>query len=78
MRTKDLAYIALFTALIAAGAYIRIPVPVVPFTLQFLFTNLAGLLLGAKKRGGKRRVLYCIGAYRTACIYRRRRNILCF
>lgn len=49
MRTKDLAYIALFTALIAAGAYIRIPVPVVPFTLQFLFTNLAGLLLGAKK-----------------------------
>lgn len=48
MRTKILAYMALFTALIAAGAFIRIPVPVVPFTLQFLFTTLAGLLLGPK------------------------------
>ncbi|MDO5558450.1 MAG: biotin transporter BioY [Oscillospiraceae bacterium] len=40
---------ALFTALTAIGAFIRIPVPVVPFTLQFLFTMLAGLVLGAKK-----------------------------
>lgn len=39
---------ALFTALIAIGAYIRVPIPVVPFTLQFLFTNLAGLLLGRR------------------------------
>ena len=39
---------ALFTALIVLGAYIRIPVPVVPFTLQFLFTNLAGLCLGRR------------------------------
>lgn len=46
-RTKDLVLIALFTALIAAGAFIRIPVPVVPFTLQFLFTTLAGILMGA-------------------------------
>lgn len=40
---------AIFTALIALGAFIRVPVPVVPFTLQFLFTNLAGLLLGCRK-----------------------------
>ena len=39
---------ALFVALIAAGAFIKIPVPLVPFTLQFLFTMLAGLLLGGK------------------------------
>ena len=40
---------ALFTALVAAGAWIQIPSPTgVPFTLQFLFTLLAGLLLGAK------------------------------
>ena len=39
------------------GAFIRIPVPVVPFTLQFLFTMLAGLLLGGK-----------LGAL-TVCIY---------
>ena len=48
MRTKELALMALFTALITAGAFIRIPIPVVPFTLQFLFTTLAGLLLGPK------------------------------
>lgn len=39
---------ALFVALIAVGAFIKIPIPVVPFTLQFLFTMLAGLLLGGK------------------------------
>lgn len=39
---------ALFVALIVVGAYIKIPIPYVPFTLQFLFTMLAGLLLGAK------------------------------
>ena len=36
----------MFVALIAVGAFIKVPVPVVPFTLQFLFTMLAGLLLG--------------------------------
>lgn len=40
---------AIFVALIAMGAFIKIPVPVVPFTLQYLFTMLAGLLLGGKK-----------------------------
>lgn len=39
---------ALFTVLIAVGAFIKIPVPVVPFTLQFLFTMMAGLLLGGR------------------------------
>ena len=38
----------MFVALIAVGAFIKIPIPVVPFTLQFLFTMLAGLLLGGK------------------------------
>lgn len=47
-RTKNLMYCSLFTALIAVGAFIKIPIPVVPFTLQFLFTTLAGLLLGSK------------------------------
>lgn len=39
---------AIFAALITVGAFIKIPIPVVPFTLQFLFTMLAGLLLGGK------------------------------
>lgn len=46
--TRSLLLCALFSALIAIGAFIKIPVPVVPFTLQFLFTTLAGLLLGSK------------------------------
>ncbi len=46
--TKSMILCALFAALIAAGAFIKIPVPMVPFTLQFLFTNMAGLLLGRK------------------------------
>ena len=48
-KTKSMIYCGLFTALIAAGAFIKIPVPVVPFTLQYLFTMLAGLFLGSRK-----------------------------
>ncbi len=48
MKTKKIAYCGLFVALIIVGAFIKIPIPVVPFTLQFLFTMLAGLLLGSK------------------------------
>ena len=48
MHTKNLILCAIFSALIAVGAFIRIPIPIVPFTLQFLFTMLAGLLLGGK------------------------------
>lgn len=47
-KTKNLILCALFVALIVVGAFIRIPIPVVPFTLQFLFTMLAGLLLGGR------------------------------
>ena len=49
-KTKRLVLASLFVALIAVGARVRIPIPVVPFTLQFLFTTLAGLFLGS--RGG--------------------------
>ena len=54
---KKIVLCALFAALIAIGAFIRIPVPVVPFTLQFLFTNLAGIMLG-KKLGALSVVVY--------------------
>lgn len=47
-RTLDIVMCALFTALIAVGAYIKIPLPYVPITLQVFFVVLAGLLLGAK------------------------------
>lgn len=48
LKIKEMVLCALFTALIAAGAFIRIPVPFLPFTLQFLFTMMAGLLLGGR------------------------------
>ncbi len=47
-KTTKLLLCALFTALVAVGAFIRIPVPLVPFTLQFWFTTMAGLLLGPR------------------------------
>ena len=48
IKTKQLILCGLFAALIAVGAFIKIPIPVVPFTLQFLFTMMAGLLLGGE------------------------------
>lgn len=46
-KTKHLVLMSLFTVLITIGAFIKVPVPVVPFTLQFFFTTMAGLLLGS-------------------------------
>ena len=46
LTTKRIVMIALFTALIAVGAFIRIDTPVMSFTLQFLFVIAAGLILG--------------------------------
>lgn len=48
MKARTLAYTALFAALTAVGAFIRIPLGVSSITLQFLFTAMAGILLGAK------------------------------
>lgn len=48
IRTQDLVMVALFAALTAVGAFIRIPFPLVPFTLQFLFCAYAGIFLGAR------------------------------
>lgn len=49
MKIKDIIFTAMFTALIAVGAFIKIPVPVCPFTMQVFFSTLAGLFLGSKK-----------------------------
>ena len=48
MKTKDMILVALFAALTAVGAFIRIPLGVSTITLQLLFTALAGVLLGAR------------------------------
>lgn len=46
--TRNLILMALFAALTAVGAFLKVPVPMVPFTLQLLFTTLAGILLGSR------------------------------
>ncbi len=46
MKTKNLVLCGVFTALIIAGSFIRIPFPGVPMTLQFCFVLLAGILTG--------------------------------
>lgn len=48
MKTKHLVYAALFAALIAVGAQIRVPLGPVPFTLQVPMVLLCGMLLGKK------------------------------
>ena len=48
MRARDLTLTALFAALTAAGAFVKIPTPISSFSLQFLATALAGILLGGR------------------------------
>ena len=48
LTTREIAYAALFAALVAAGAFVAVPLGPVPFTLQVLFVLLAGLVLGPR------------------------------
>ena len=68
----------LFTALSAIGAFIRIPVPLVPFTLQITFTTLAGLLLGSKKGAISVAVYVLMGSYRKyLCLHKAEVSAMC-
>lgn len=62
LNTKTMILCSLFTALIAIGAFIRIPFPVTVFSFQFTFVLLAGVLLGAK-RGGTIYPCICIDRF---------------
>lgn len=72
-----LAFVSLFTSLTAIGAFIRIPIPFVPFTLQILFVYLAGSLLGSRLGGGKSISLHCDGVVRLTGLYGRWRINVC-
>jgi biotin transport system substrate-specific component len=56
---KTMVLAAMFAVLTTVGAYIRVPMPVVPFTLQTAFVLLAGVLLGSRI-GALSQVLYII------------------
>jgi biotin transport system substrate-specific component len=48
LKTKDMILTALFAAVTAVGAFIKIPLPFVPITLQGIFVTMAGLVLGSR------------------------------
>ncbi len=48
LTTKDMILVSIFSALMVIGAFIRIPFPLLPITLQPFFCALAGILLGAR------------------------------
>lgn len=47
-QTKMMVLSGVFTALTAIGAFIRIPLPLIPIVLQVFFVLMAGMLLGPK------------------------------
>ena len=54
---RGIVYASMFGAATAAGAYMVVPIPPVPITLQTLFLGIAGLLLGARL-GAMSQVVY--------------------
>lgn len=58
-RATDTVLVSLFAALTAVGAFIKIPIPHVPFTLQTLMVMFAGLILGSR-RGALSQILYLV------------------
>ena len=48
LKIRELVFAGLFVALITLGTFIRIPIGADFYTLQFLFTLIAGLVLGKK------------------------------
>lgn len=59
--TRFMILTALFAALTAVGTFLRIPTPVSSFTLQILFTFLAGILLGPKWGAASQAVYVLLG-----------------
>lgn len=59
IRTREMILVAMFTALTAIGAFIKIPIGPVPITLQPLFVSLAGILLGSRL-GALSQLIYVI------------------
>ena len=59
--TRNLVRAALFAALTAVGAFVRFPLGAMSFTLQDLFTLLAGVLLGWKWAAASQGVYVALG-----------------
>lgn len=60
-QTRSLILTALFAAMTAVGAFLRIPTPVSSVTLQVFFTAMAGVLLGARWGAASQAVYVLLG-----------------
>ncbi len=58
-KASDAVLISLFCALTVVGAFVKIPIPHIPLTLQTLMVMLAGLVLGSR-RGALSQILYLV------------------
>lgn len=61
MKLRNLVLTALFAALTAIGAFIRIPFAFSSITLQFFFTAMAGILLGRRFGAASQAVYVLLG-----------------
>lgn len=59
LTTRDIILIPMFAALTSIGAFIKIPIPYIPITMQPFFVMLAGIILGARK-GAISQVIYVL------------------
>ena len=59
INTRDLILVSLFTALMVVGAFIKIPFPLLPITLQPFFCAFAGLILGSRL-GALSQIIYVV------------------
>ena len=46
--TKSIILCSIFSALVCIGAFIKVPLPPVPFTMQWFFVAMSGLILGSR------------------------------
>jgi biotin transport system substrate-specific component len=58
-RSSDIVMVSLFAALTAVGAFLKIPIPHVPLTMQTLMVMFAGLVLGSRL-GALSQLLYLV------------------
>ncbi|MCX7842383.1 MAG: biotin transporter BioY [Clostridia bacterium] len=60
-RTHKMVLVSLFAALTAVGAFLKINLPPLPFTLQIFFVIFAGLLLGSKLGFASQAIYMAVG-----------------
>lgn len=60
-RIRIIVYVSIFSALTAVGAFIKIPLLLVPFTLQTFFVILSGNILGSRYGALSQTIYLCLG-----------------